>query len=127
MNRSLLTIFMATGLAEQSGHGVPIIVSDYGKEAFSFDDGILKVTIKFAYEPDAVLARKYKEVTKTQLTDNQKNVYDYLKMNPRASLQKVADEMQLSLAGVKKIATKLQTMGLLERAGSKRDGYWLAK
>lgn len=127
VNRSLLTIFMATGLAEQSGHGIPVIVSDYGKEAFSFDDGILKVTIKFAYEPDAVVARKYKEVAKTKLTDNQKNVYDYLKMNPNASLQIVADEVQLSLAGVKKIALRLQTLGLLERVGSKKDGYWLAK
>ena len=73
------------------------------------------------------MARKYKEVTKTQLTGNQKNVYDYLKMNPKASLQIVADEMQLSLAGVKKIALRLQTMGLLERAGSRKDGSWLAK
>ncbi len=54
---------MATGLAEQSGHGVPIIVSDYGKEAFSFDDGILKVTIKFAYEPDAVFKNLYEAFT----------------------------------------------------------------
>lgn len=127
VNRSLLTIFMATGLAEQSGHGIPIIVSGYGKEAFSFDDGILKVTIKFAYEPDAVLGRKYKEVAKTQLTDNQKNVYDYLEKNPKASLQEVADEVQLSLAGVKKIALKLQSLGVLERTGSRKDGYWLAK
>ena len=37
-------------------------------------------TIKFEHEPDAVLARKYKEVTKTQLTDNQKNDILYLKL-----------------------------------------------
>ena len=42
VNKSLLMIFMASKYAEQSGHGVPTIVERYGRDVFSFDDGMLK-------------------------------------------------------------------------------------
>ena len=59
VNKSLLTIFLATKFAEQSGHGIPTIVEKYGKDVFSFNDGILKVTIPLAFERDEVASRKY--------------------------------------------------------------------
>jgi len=46
VNTSLLTIFIAAGYAEQRGHGVPTIVSRYGKDVFSFADGMVTVTIR---------------------------------------------------------------------------------
>lgn len=60
VNKGLLTVFLATRFAEQTGHGVPIIVSSYGKKAFSFEDGIVKITLGFTYEPDFVTSRKLK-------------------------------------------------------------------
>ena len=38
-------VFMASKYAEQSGHGVPTIVEKYGRDIFSFDDGMIKVSI----------------------------------------------------------------------------------
>jgi len=122
VNKGLLTVFMATHFAEQTGHGVPIIVSRYGKGAFSFEDGIVKVTLDFAYEPDAVVARKYKEKTKEKITKNQSDVLVFLKENPHSSLQEAANALSLSLPGVKKIMAKLQMLELITRVGSKRDG-----
>lgn len=58
VNKSLLTVFMAAGYAEQSGHGIPTIVDKYGKDVFSFDDGCLKVTIPLSFERVDVLQRK---------------------------------------------------------------------
>lgn len=58
VNKSLLTIFMAAKYAEQSGHGIPTIVEKYGKEVFSFDDGMLKVTIPLAFDRPDVATRK---------------------------------------------------------------------
>lgn len=40
---------MANQIAEQSGHGVPTIVTKYGKESFDFSAGTVLVTIKFAF------------------------------------------------------------------------------
>ena len=63
---------------------------------------------------------------------NQKNLLiigenDYLPKHPHDSLQEVADNTGISLGGVKKICSKLQEFGMLERIGSKRDGSWKTK
>ena len=127
VNKSLLTIFMAAQYARQSGHGVPTIVERYGREVFSFEDGMIKVSIPLSYEREEVLSRKRSALEKNILTKNQKSVYDYLSSNPDSSLQNVADSVGLSLGGVKKICAKLQEYGILERVGSKKDGKWLIK
>ena len=127
VNKGLLTVFMATHFAEQTGHGVPFIVSRYGKEAISFEDGMVKVTLGFAYEPDAVTARKFEEKAREKLTKNQSDVLVFLKENPHSSLQEAANALSLSLAGVKKIMAKLQALEFIIRVGSKKDGYWLVK
>lgn len=127
VNKSLLTIFMAAKYAEQSGHGVPTIVERYGKEAFSFDDGLLKVTIPLAFYRPEVIRRKTIALHKKCLTVNQEKVYDLLSNNGSLTFQDIADNTALSLSGVKKICSLLQDYGLLERSGSRRDGLWITK
>ena len=127
VNKSLLTVFMAVKYAEQSGHGVPTIVERYGRDAFSFDDGMLKVVIPLAFERSEVSSRKAVLLRRKGLTANQKRVYELLKYDGSMSLQEVADRTELSLSGVKKICAALQEYGILERSGSRRDGRWVTK
>lgn len=127
VNKSLLTVFMAAKYAEQSGHGIPTIVEKYGRDVFSFDDGMLKVTLPLAFERPEVAIRKGILLQKKGLTVNQKKVYDALADDGSLSLQAVADQIGLSIGGVKKICSKLQDYGILERSGSKRDGIWITK
>ena len=124
INKSLLTLFILSDYSEQSGHGIPTIVSAYGKEAFSFDDKLLKVTLNFTFEPDIVAARKLREHRQAKLTEKQIMILTYLSEHPAAKLQDAADATGVSLAGVKKIVSKLQELELLRRSGSKRDGHW---
>lgn len=127
VNKSLLFVFIAAGYAEQSGHGVPTIVDRYGRGVFSFEDGMVKVTIPLEFERNEVQERKNADRQRKGLTRNQKKIYDILFEDGNKSLQEVADESGLSLAGVKKICLKLQEYGILERSGSKKDGVWIAK
>ena len=80
-----------------------------------------------AFDRNDVVARKNAIKQKNDLTKNQKTVYEILSEDGRKSLKEVADETGLSLAGVKKICLKLQECGILEREGSKKDGYWITK
>lgn len=127
VNRALKDIFMSVGLSEQSGHGVPIIVSHYGKEAFSFESSTIKVTIPFAFEPDYVLGRKVRENIVNNLNESQRKVLNYILDNPYASQKEIADKLNISLANVKKITLKLQSSNLLERKDGKKNGYWQVK
>ncbi len=124
VNKALLTLFILSNYAEQSGHGIPTIVSACGKDAFSFDDNLLRVTLKFAFEPDYVAERKAREHMQTKLTENQKKIFAFLIENPTTTLQNVADEIGLSLGGVKKNVAKLQEIGMLRRTGGKKKGLW---
>lgn len=127
INRALKDIFVSVGLSEQSGHGVPIIVSKYGKEAFSFESSTIKVTIPFAFEPDYVLGRKVKESMINNLNESQKKVLHYIIENPYANQQEIAGKLDISLSNVKKITLKLQEIGVLERKSGKKNGYWQVK
>ncbi len=127
VNKSLMTIFIAAGEAEQSGHGVPTIVDRYGKEAFRFADGMLTVTLSFSFEPQQVTARKETLRRKDGLSQNEKAVYEILRGDGHLTLKEVAAKSGLSLSGVKNICKSLQEMNLLIRVGSRRDGYWEAK
>ena len=53
VNEELARLFIRLSLMEQTGHGVPLIVREYGRDAFEFLDGFLRVTIPFNRETDA--------------------------------------------------------------------------
>ena len=127
VNNRLFNIFLTCDFSEQSGHGIPQIVQAYGRDAFSFRDGMIIVTLLFGYEPDNVKARRMKNSTLEILTVNQRAVLNYLSDHPYATLQEVADECTLSLGGVKKIIGKLQEMELLERKGAKNKSTWFVR
>ena len=127
VNKSLLMIFMASKYAEQSGHGVPTIVERYGRDVFSFDDGMVKVSIPLAFDREEVSERKRRVSLKKGLTKKQEQILDYLRNNQMATLQDAASNCGLSLGGVKKMCQKFQEIGVLVREGSKRDGRWIVK
>lgn len=122
VNRSLLFVFAAVGLAEQTGHGVPKIIESCGKEAFIFSENMITVRIPFRFLPDYVLNRKEKR--ETTLSENQKIVMKYLADHGFSTLQEAADYVHLSLPGVKKIVAGLQKQGYVKRNGSKKNGRW---
>ena len=96
-------LFFAAGYAKQSGHGVPTIVNKYGCDIFSFEDRMIKVSIPLAFDRDDVIARR-NHTSHVDLTENQKAVYEILLANRRKTLQDIADETELILAGIKKYA-----------------------
>ena len=127
VNHRLFNIFITCGFSEQSGHGIPQIVKMYGREAFSFRDGMLIVTIPLAYTPDYVKARLATKTAVSMLTSNQVSVLQYLQDHPNATLQETADKCGLSLGGVKKITGKLQELNLLQRRGAKNKTTWIVQ
>ena len=127
VNNRLFNIFITCGYSEQSGHGIPQIVKAYGKDAFSFRDGLLIVTLPFSYEPDYVKSRLERKSIRETLTENQRAVLLFLSDHPDASLQETAAACSLSLGGVKKIVGKLQETELLERKGAKNRSVWVVR
>ena len=123
VNRGLLTVFIANQLSEQTGHGNPIIVSNYGREAFDISNGIVKVTLRFAFTPLHVMLRQADQT----LTNTQQSIIGFLKSNPHCKLADLSEELGISLMGVKKAMAQLQEMKLVKREGGKRYGKWVVE
>lgn len=123
VNESLMKVFIRTGLAEHTGHGVPIVVSHYGKECYNLSNTGVTVTIPFSKQRASAMIR-----SKTiLLTDSEKMILDVLRTNPDYTLNNVSENTGLSRSYVGKAITKLKSIGMVERIGSNKKGMWRVK
>lgn len=126
VNKSLFDLFILADYAEQSGHGVGIIVGRYGRDAISMGDNMITVTIPFAFVPDWVLARRQSEVSSMQrLSDVQSRVLAHLTDNSSASIKETAKALGISAPTVSNAIAKLKGYGLLKNEGNNRINRWV--
>lgn len=122
VNRSLFNVFLMVNLSEQSGHGINMITSAYGKDSIIVEENMIIVTIPFSYTRDEVLVRIRNE---SVLNDNAKKVLNLLSSNSNIKLSEISLLTNLSLSGVKKIISKLTEQNFIRREGSKKDSKWI--
>lgn len=106
---------------EQTGHGVPLIVSKYGKEAFNLSDNFITVTIPLSRENEPVSEPVSEPV---KLTKSARLVFDALKENADLTIDELAAKLGMSRETVKRALKLLRDSGYIERIGSDKSGYW---
>lgn len=122
-------------MIEQTGHGISTIVEKYGKEAFTFLDNFLRVTIHFNYKLDEYIKSK----TNNTVLCNSENVPENVPVNvPVKSTDeekiieaiktncKITMDAMSSIIG-KSRKTVLQIIGKsnkVMRISSNKTGYW---
>lgn len=122
VNVALFNVFLLAKMSEQTGHGVRIITSRYGKEAYTIGNNTITVKVPFAYLRDEALARR---MINARLKRNERNVLDLLSENPSISIKSLSEALSLSESGVKKVIQRLVAKGLVKREGSNRNGRWM--
>jgi len=60
-----------------------------------------------------------------RLSDTQKGIINLLKDNPKLNAQEIAVLLNKSKKTIERNFIELQKNNIIERAGSKRDGYWI--
>lgn len=121
VNKALFQVFILAKLSEQTGHGVRIITSNYGKEAYTIGENIIAVNLRFGYLRDEVLARR---LVASSTNENEQRILSLLKEHPDITVKKLSQELSLSESGTKKILDRLTKKGLIKREGSRRSGNW---
>ena len=148
VNTKLQKIFGQLGYVEQTGHGVPLIVTNYGKRAFSISENFINVTIPFNHElvlateqsfttasdknlrigeEPAFLTRPDSWVLPERLNDAQKKIIEILINNPYATLEKLSLQSGFSVSYVRKVLDALRSKKIVERVGANKNGYWKVK
>ena len=126
VNKVLWSIFSSLDYAEQTGHGIPTIVSKYGKSSIDIREHFIQVTIPFAFTPTWVISSQGQNVRNT-LSIGQKALLSAIKDNPYARAEEFAKAINMSLSSVKKNLVQLKQTGFIERKGTRRTGHWLIK
>jgi predicted HTH transcriptional regulator len=121
INVSLQKIMGQLGMVEQTGHGVPKIVSVYGKDAFELADNHITVKIPFAFEP-SMAKSSYDDLPKSHAA-----VLKIIRENPLFKTTEIAKAAGLGSTRISQIIADLKEMGKLVRVGGKRGGYWETK
>lgn len=126
VNEVLASIFLQLRLSERSGRGVPKIVSRYGKEAIKIEKNRITVIIPFQRLDNETRA-EVKNKVKINLNDSQKKIVEAMRDNPNVKTIRLMAITGLSESGVNRNLKKLKELGLIERIGSLKSGYWSVK
>ena len=124
-NATLMRIFLTMGLTEHTGHGIPTIISKYGKDVFDITDSYIKCVIPF----DKAVIEASRNVgmnvgLNVGLNKTQQTILSLLLEKPDLTAEEMASLIGVTKRTVERNLSNLQAKGKLERIGSKRDGRW---
>ncbi len=123
VNAKLQKIFGQLGLVEQTGHGIPLIISNYGKQAFDIMENFINVTIPFNYERNGI----YGEVEQKQyyVSEAEQRIKYYIEEDSGVTIRELVEKSGYSDGYVRKILTSLKNKKVIARQGGKKEGVWI--
>lgn len=127
VNDELMRVFMACGLVEQSGHGVPLVVEEYGENAYHFDGNFIKVVIPFdksGFTTEKNYGVNYGVNSGVKLSETQNAILNLFKNDSRQTIEQISVALGKSKSTIEKAIRGLKEKGLIERVGSDKTGYW---
>lgn len=122
VNQRLADIFLQLHISEQSGRGVPKIISKYGEKAFEFNENSIKVTIPFRW----LKSNNHMEdkVGDIRINKTQAKILAIMRDDPNVTLQKLQGQLSLGRTAIQNNVTYLRKNGIIERVGANKSGYW---
>lgn len=135
VNLELQQIMVQLDYIEQTGHGVPLIVSRYGRKVFDISDNFITVTLPLNVNKDKSvgISKSESENKSSQgygmeslcLTKTQQQIIDIITDNGLTTVKDMASALNLSTTAVNNGIKHLKEIGLLSRVGSKKRGRWV--
>lgn len=129
-NTILMRIFLKLGIVEHTGHGIPMVVEKYGKEAFDIHDSYINVIIPFnkkVLDTTSYDGKNGKNDGKNladDLNNNEKRILLELISNPSVPYNTLVSELKISRRTVSRVFNSLVEKGYIERIGTNKTGYW---
>ncbi len=115
VNEELMSIFLQCDIVEHSGHGVPIVVREYGEKAYKFNENSIIVTIPFDKTGfDSQNVHQNSLIIIKNLIEN----------NPQVTLNEMAEAIGKTVKTVQRL---IKDSNCIEYVGSNKKGYWKLK
>ena len=128
VNEKLSEIFLQLHISEKSGRGIPTIVETYGKDAITFRENSIVVTIPFnrLHKLGEKVGKKLGETNTERpvLNARRQTILIEIKQNPYISKKELAVKLGISETAIDNNIAFLRKNGFLERIGRTKGGYW---
>lgn len=121
VNLELQQIMVQLDYIEQTGHGVPLIVSRYGKEVFDITENFITVTIPFNKVKEKGRLQKDAEFVADECD---RKILNLMEEDSGITVRGLSEQMGLGMTTITKHIRVLREMGVIEREGSKKSGQW---
>ena len=115
VNEGLMSIFLQCDIVEHSGHGVPIVVREYGEKAYEFSQSFITVTIPFdrtGFNTDNVAQN---------VAQKDEQIKAIIRANNRITRKEIAANLGVS---VKTVERFLKENSTIHYVGSSKSGHW---
>ncbi len=115
-----MKVFLQCGIVEHSGHGVPIVVREYGENAYTFSQNMITVTIPFN-KPKKTKNEPVNEPVK--LTKSATKVLQFIQSHSDSTIDDIAKATGISRETVKRALKVLKDNEYITRVGSDKTGH----
>lgn len=122
VNLELQRIMVQLDYIEQTGHGVPLIVSKYGKEVFDITENFITVTIPF--NKGKAVKRDLQKKKGIVLNECDKKILSWMEENSNITVNEISRQIGVGVTTVTKHIRVLREKGIIKRIGSKKNGQW---
>ena len=124
VNEKLSEIFLQLHISEKSGRGVPKIIEVYGKDAFTFRENSIVVTIPFQRIHNPQIALGNKTGDKKPLNERRRKIITEMRNDPNITTAQLRVILGCAETTVENNISYLRKNGYIERVGSRKSGYW---
>ena len=127
VNEKLSEIFLQLHISEKSGRGIPIIIETYGKDAITFRENSIVVTIPFnrLHKLGEKVGKKIGETTnRPALNSRRQTILIEITQNPYITKKELSIKLGISETAVDNNIAFLRKNGFVERIGKTKGGYW---
>lgn len=123
VNLELQQIMVQLDFIEQTGHGVPLIVSRYGRKVFDVTENFITVTLPLNVA--GTVEEAGVSSSGVRLTEAQERLLNIISMNSSITLRELEDRSGLKRTALSIAVKQLKELGVLEREGARKNGRWI--
>jgi len=121
VNLELQQIMVQLDFIEQTGHGVPLIVSKYGRSAFDISENFITVTLPL----NLSLTSYASKATRRKMTETQKAIIELIAENDTITVSEMTRRLNVSSTAISNAIKGLKERGILSRIGARKKGAWV--
>jgi ATP-dependent DNA helicase RecG len=122
-NPLIANAFFRSGQIEAWGRGIERIIE--ACKEWNMPEPFFKVgshEVMIGFNTEVQFGEKFGE--KFGESQSQEKILTIMKNNPKVSAKAIANEIGLTARGVEKCISNLKALGLIERVGASKGGYW---